>query len=262
MVPCCAGNLAHKADLAAKHRAQLNFCKGGSRRRDTVSALAAQTEKLGPYAFAGGKAAVQEETRAALKDASSVVGEAAREAASPVKEALSAGAAAIGAAQDSLLQALRRFSWRMLAMGGAVAFGAFTFAGFGGFAMIGWQRVEVASEREELVQLQNRKPEVGVTVAEMEKRGRELDAKGVRFETTRCQEEKGGKTRLCAEIDRKAPEYSADEGRRQFRVPMRGCRPSDLLLTLSSLTCYPWTKWISSRAFEAGRPVSTTFPIW
>lgn len=65
-----------------------------------ILALAAQTEKLGAYAFAGGKIAVQEEVRAALKDASSVVGDAAREATAPVKDALSAGAAAIGAAQE------------------------------------------------------------------------------------------------------------------------------------------------------------------
>jgi hypothetical protein len=38
----------------------------------------------------------------------------------------------------------------------------------------------------------------------MEKKGRELDAKGVRFETTRCQE-RGGKTQLCVEIDATAP---------------------------------------------------------
>jgi hypothetical protein len=184
-----------------------------------VSALAAQIEKLGPFAFAGGKVAVKEEVREALKDASTVAVAAARETTAPVKEALSAGAAAIGAAQDSLAQAQRRFSWRALAILGAAALGALGLAAAGGFAMIGWQRVEITNAREELVRLQDRVQEVATTVAEMEKKGRELDAKGVRFETTRCQEEKGGKTRLCVEIDPKAPDYSVDDGRRQFRVP-------------------------------------------
>jgi len=184
-----------------------------------VSALAAQIEKLGPFAFAGGKAAVKEEVREALKDAASVAGATARETTAPVKEALSAGAAAIGAAQDSLTRAQRRFSWRALAILGAAALGALGLAAFGGFAMIGWQRVEITNAREELARLQDRVREVAATVAEMEKKGRELDAKGVRFETTRCQEEKGGKTRLCVEIDPSAPNYSAAEGSRQFRVP-------------------------------------------
>jgi len=184
-----------------------------------VSALAQQVERLGPSAFAGGQAAVRQEVREALKDAASVAGDAAREATAPVKDALSAGAAAIGSAQEKLAQAQRWFSWRALAILGAAALGALMLAAAGGFVMIGWQRIEIGSAREELAQLQDRVQEVAATVAEMEKKGRELDAKGVRFETTRCQEEKGGKTRLCVEIDPQAPNYSSDDGRRQYRVP-------------------------------------------
>lgn len=184
-----------------------------------VSALARQIERLGPSAFAGGQAAVKEEVRAALRDAASVAGAAAREATAPVKDALSAGAAAVGVAQEALAQAQRRFSWQALAILGASALGALALAAAGGFVMIGWQRVEIASAREELTRLQDRVQEVAATVVEMEKKGHELDAKGVRFETTRCQEEKGGRTRLCVEIDPKAPDYSSEEGRRQYRVP-------------------------------------------
>ena len=186
---------------------------------EQVSALSAQIERLGPSAFAGGQAAVRGEVRDALKDAASVAGTVARETTAPVKDALSAGAAAIGAAQDSLTQAQRRFSWRALAILGAAALGALTLAAAGGFVMIGWQRVEIASAREELTRLHDRVQEVAATVAEMEKKGRELDAKGVRFETTRCQEEKGGKTRLCVEIDASAPNYASADGSRQYRVP-------------------------------------------
>ncbi len=183
-----------------------------------VLALATQTEKLGAFAFAGGKAAVQEEVRAALKDAASVVGDAARETVAPVKEALSAGAAAIGAAQDSLAQVQRRFSWQALAILGAAALGALGLAAFGGFAMIGWQRVEIANAREELTRLHDRVREVAATVTEMEKKGRELDAKGVRFLTDTCKDEHG-KKRVCVEIDREAGPFTSADKSREFRVP-------------------------------------------
>jgi hypothetical protein len=53
----------------------------------------------------------------------------------------------------------------------------------------------------------------------MEKKGRELDAKGVRFDTTKCQDDKKGKNRLCVEIDPAAPPFTSSDGSRQFRVP-------------------------------------------
>ncbi len=50
--------------------------------------------------------------------------------------------------------------------------------------MIGWQRAEIASACAKLSRLQDRTQEVAAAVAEMEKKGRELDAKGVRFWTS------------------------------------------------------------------------------
>ena len=182
-----------------------------------VSALAQQVEGLGLSAFAGGKAAVKEEVRKALKDAACVAGE---RAGSDGGEGSALGWRRGDRRRTGpLAQAQRRFSWRALAIIGAAALGALALAAVGGFIIIGWQRVEIASAREELVRLQDRVQEVAATVAEMEKKGHELDAKGVRFETTRCQEEKGGKTRLCVEIDPKAPNYSSADGSRQYRVP-------------------------------------------
>ncbi len=135
-----------------------------------------------------------------------------------MRETLTQSLAAIDSARESLVRAQARFSWRLLAVIGATALGALVLAGVGGFAMIGWQRAEIVSAREELGGLQDRAQAVAATVAEMEKKGRELDAKGVRFETTKCQEEKGGKPRLCVEIDPKAPNFSGADGR-QYRVP-------------------------------------------
>jgi hypothetical protein len=52
----------------------------------------------------------------------------------------------------------------------------------------------------------------------MEKKGRELDAKGVRFQTSTCLDTDGRK-RLCVEIEPAAPAFSQDGDKRQFRVP-------------------------------------------
>jgi hypothetical protein len=52
----------------------------------------------------------------------------------------------------------------------------------------------------------------------MEKKGRELDAKGVRFLTSTCQDNDGRK-RLCVEIEPDSLSFSQDDGKRQFRVP-------------------------------------------
>jgi len=185
-----------------------------------VSVLSAQTERLAPAAFAGGQAAVRQEVRDALSDAASVAGSAARETIGPVREALAAGAAALSTAEASLLRAQRGFSWRAFAFIGATALGALSLAAAGGYAMIGWQRVEIANAREELTRLQARSEDLASTVVFLEKKSRDLDAKGVRFETTQCLVDKAGKTtRLCVEIDPAAPNYMADDGRRQFRVP-------------------------------------------
>ena len=52
----------------------------------------------------------------------------------------------------------------------------------------------------------------------MEAKSRDLDAKGVRFDITRCGDRKG-KTRLCVAIDASAPEYKTPDGSKVYRVP-------------------------------------------
>jgi Tfp pilus assembly protein PilN len=126
--------------------------------------------------------------------------------------------AALDRAQLALTQAQARFSWRALAMIGATALGALVLAGLGGFVLIGWQRFEISNAKQELSELQARVETVGATVAEMEKKGRDLDAKGVRFQTTQCQDNDGRK-RLCVEIESGAPLFSQDGDKKQFRVP-------------------------------------------
>lgn len=53
-----------------------------------IAAFTKQVEQLGTQAFAGGRAAVAGEVRAALKDAAAVVGAAAEDAAAPVRATL------------------------------------------------------------------------------------------------------------------------------------------------------------------------------
>lgn len=56
-------------------------------------------------------------------------------------------------------------------------------------------------------------------IAELKEKVAELDAKGVRFQTTTCGGDGKTKGRLCVEIDPGAPAYSAQNGK-QYRVPL------------------------------------------
>jgi hypothetical protein len=182
-----------------------------------IEAFSRQVGQLGPQAFAGGKAAIAPEVRAALKGAASVVGEAAQAVTAPAQKAMTASVTAIERAQAALTQAQARFSWRALAIIGASALGALALAGAGGSVLIGWQKLEISNARQELAELQSRAQALSATVDDMEKKARDLDAKGVRFETRTCQDG-GGRSRLCVEIEPQ-PEFSLDSGKRQFRAP-------------------------------------------
>jgi outer membrane murein-binding lipoprotein Lpp len=183
-----------------------------------IDAFAEQVAQLGPQAFAGGKAAVAPEVRGALQGAASVIGTAAEAVTNPARKTMTASLDALDRAQLALTQAQARFSWRALAIIGATALGALVLAGLGGFVLIGWQRLEISDAKQELSELQARAQTVGATVAEMEKKGRDLDAKGVRFLTSTCQDNDGRK-RLCVEIEPGAPAFSQDGDKKQFRVP-------------------------------------------
>jgi outer membrane murein-binding lipoprotein Lpp len=182
-----------------------------------IDAFAREVAQLGPQAFAGGKSAVAPEVRAVLQGAASVIGAAAEAVTNPAQKTMTASLDALDRAQLVLTQAQARFSWQALAIIGATALGALVLAGLGGSVLIGWQRLEISNARQELSELQARAQTVGAAVAEMEKKGRELDAKGVRFLTTKCPDDEG-RNRLCVEIEPK-PEFSMDNGKRQFRVP-------------------------------------------
>jgi len=183
-----------------------------------VDAFAQQAAQLGPQAFAGGKAAVAPEVRAALQGAASVISAAAQAVTDPTQKTMTMSLAALDRAQLVLTQAQARFSWRALAIIGATALGALVLAGLGGFVLIGWQKLEISNARQELSELQTRSQALSAAVADMEKKGRDLDAKGVRFQTTQCLDNDGRK-RLCVEIEPGAPAFSQDGDKKQFRVP-------------------------------------------
>lgn len=183
-----------------------------------IAALGKQVERLGPQAFAGSQAAVEKEMRAALKGAPGMIGAAAREVTIPVQLMLTASLGSIKEAEASLTKARAQFTFRALAVIGAGALGALTLTGAGGYAMIGGQRAEISAGREELARLQERARAVAATVEEMEKKGRELDAKGVRFPTDTCRDQ-NGKLRLCVEIDPTTGDILSPDGRRHYRIP-------------------------------------------
>jgi hypothetical protein len=91
-------------------------------------------------------------------------------------------------------------------------------AGLGGFVLIGWQKSEIANARQELSGIQDKAQSLREEVADLEKKSRELDARGVRFKTEMCKD--GVRKRLCVEIEPGAPSFApSDGGKREFRVP-------------------------------------------
>ena len=120
-----------------------------------IEAFAEQVAQLGPQAFAGGKAAVAPEVRAALQGAASVIGVAAEAVTNPAQKTMTASLDALDRAQLVLTQAQAWFSWRALAIIAAVALGALVLAGLGGSVLIGWQKFEISNAKQELSELQN-----------------------------------------------------------------------------------------------------------
>jgi hypothetical protein len=183
-----------------------------------IDAFAEQVAQLGPQAFAGGKSAVAPEIRAALQGAASVVGKAAQAVTAPTQKAMDASLAALDRAQAALTQAQAWFAWRSLAMIGAATLGGLVLAGLGGSALIGWERLEISNAKQEVSKLQAREQALSVAIADMEQKGRDLDAKGVRFQTAQCLDNDKRK-RLCVEIEPGTSSFYLDGGRQQFFVP-------------------------------------------
>ncbi|MCI4680625.1 hypothetical protein K9U39_20650 [Rhodoblastus acidophilus] len=174
--------------------------------------------RIDSQAGAGGRAAVADEARAAFKSAGAAIGAAARDAVGPARERLVSGATAIEAARLSLVAAQKGFSWRALGMAGALIFMALVVAVSGGAGFVAWQRHEVESARQELADLQAKVASLTIVIAEMEKKGRDLDARGVRFETTQCLDS-DKRRRLCVEIEPGTSSFYLDGGKKQFFVP-------------------------------------------
>lgn len=183
---------------------------------ERIAAFTKAMEQIGPHAFAGGQAAVAGEVRAAFKQAGATLAAASEEASAPARAAMTQTIVALTAAQASLEAAAKRLSWQAAAILGGVCLAALVVMALGGYGFVAWQRHAVEEMKQEASTQEMRLANLKTIIAEMEKKGVELDAKGVRFQTERCGPP-NGKTRLCVAIDPNAPAYGAD-GR--YRVPM------------------------------------------
>lgn len=149
-----------------------------------ITAFTKQVEQLGPQAFAGGKAAVAGEVRAALKDAAAVVGAAAEEVTAPVRETLTASLAAIDEAQALFAEARERLSWRALGLIGATALGALALIILGIWALLSWQRAELAN-------LAIQKADLQGEIEGMKAISQRMQAQGLKIEFSDCKENNG-----------------------------------------------------------------------
>lgn len=183
---------------------------------ERIAAFTKAMDQIGPHAFAGGQAAVAGEVRAAFKQAGASLAAASDEASAPARAAMTQTVAALTAAQASLEATAKRLSWKAAAILSGVGLAALAVMALGGYGFVAWQHRALEEMKQETSTQEMRLANLRTIVAEMEKKGVELDAKGVRFETTRCGPP-NGKTRLCVAIDPNAPAYGAD-GR--YRVPM------------------------------------------
>ncbi len=184
-----------------------------------IAAFTKQVEQLGPQAFASGKAAVTGEVRAALKDAASVVGAAAKEVTAPVRETLTANLAAIDNAQASLAQAREWLFWRALAYrrrGGPRRSRARRRG------RLGPDRVAARRDR----QRETRADRASGAASDRRRHccrngseGPRTRREGRALRDYEMPERQEKQNRLCVEIDTNAPLFSADNGSRQNRVP-------------------------------------------
>ena len=202
---------AERAAAAAQIEALAETRRAFEQRFDqaagTLNELAA---KLPNYAFAGGKQAVAALAGQALDNAAARIARAVAPVAKHEKDELAAfiaslkqSAAAREAAQE---QSSRRW------IGGAVTAMAagFLFATFG----VGWMVNDARAKSDaidiEIGAKQRRLDNLNAVLPEAEKRAKELDSKGVRFNTIECLDDQG-KKRLCVEVDEKRGRFASGE---------------------------------------------------
>lgn len=191
------------------------------RHRDLAGAFAGFTksvDQIAPRAFEGGKEAVTTQARAAFKEAGAALAAANEEAIAPTRAALAKGLAAQDASRAMLETAAQRLSGKALALVSGVTIAALLTMAAGGYGFVMWQRGVLESARQEASSLELKIANLQTIVADLEKKGAALDAKGVRFETTVCGAEGKNKGRLCVAIDPVAPLYGSST--RPYRVPL------------------------------------------
>lgn len=192
------------------------------RHRDLAGAFAGFTksvDQIAPRAFEGGKEAVTTQARAAFKEAGAALAAANEEAIAPTRAALAKGLAAQDASRAMLETAAQRLSGKALTMMFGVTLAALLTMAAGGYGFVMWQRSALDDLKREADAQQLRLANLKTIVADMEKKGAELDAKGVRFQTSQCGAEGKSKGRLCVAIDPAGGEYVSPSGVK-YRVPL------------------------------------------
>lgn len=198
---------------------------------ERIAAFNGLPKKLGVLAYKGGEAAIAAEVMKSLDNAVGIIGAATREITEPVKSAMNASLEAVNGARTNLLSTQHYFSWRALTGAGVFAFICVLAVLFASWTGVEWQRRTIAADKENsLVELNQLKESIASFTkqndelkkfnAEMEKKAEELDAKGVRFMTTQCSDEKAKKKmRLCIETDPSDPFYDNKDKTRKYAIP-------------------------------------------
>lgn len=205
--------LAGMADIEKRLARQLHELTG------QTAALKQSTDQIAPRAFEGGKEAVTTQARAAFKEAGAALAAANEEAIAPTRAALAKGLAAQDASRAMLETAAQRLSGKALTMMFGVTLAALLTMAAGGYGFVMWRRSALDDLKREADAQELRLANLKTIVADMEKKGAELDAKGVRFQTSQCGAEGKSKGRLCVAIDPAGGEYVSPSGVK-YRVPL------------------------------------------
>lgn len=170
---------------------------------EALTKLRDEARQIGARAEQAGAKAVREEVRQSLAGARAVVDEAARVALAPLLSGALERIDAARRATNVLDQQAERFSNRMLAILAAGAIGALVLTGFGVWAALAWQRLELANLAQQKADLQGE-------IAAMEATAQKMRAEGLKIEFRNCAEA-NGRQRLCVAAQASAQRWGTEQ---------------------------------------------------
>lgn len=166
--------------------------------------LQAEAEQIGARADQAAAAAAREQARESLSGMGAIVGKAAGALFTPLMGDLATRIREARRAATLLDQQAARFSNRALAVVAAGAVGALALIGLGIWALLSWQRAELAN-------LAIQKADLQGEIEGMKATAQKMQAQGLKIEFNTCLEADGRRQRLCVAVAPGTKRWGTDQ---------------------------------------------------